>query len=84
MTLFDYAHYNPAAAFERPADVLNCSDLSLEEKIEVLRAWEYDERLLEVAQEENMIGVESGKLPEILQALQQLHAEPVSGPTKSG
>jgi hypothetical protein len=84
MTFLERAIDNPSATFKRPQDVVSC-DLSREEKIQVLRRWEYDARLLEVAQEENMTSSQPGVLSEILTALQTLGAKnPVSAPTKSG
>ncbi|HEX5131475.1 MAG TPA: hypothetical protein VFX92_03195, partial [Candidatus Krumholzibacteria bacterium] len=76
---------HPDTVFQRPADVLSCDELSHDEKIRVLRRWEYDARLLEVAQEENMQSEQPGMLSEILRALQKLHARRIpSGPSKSG
>lgn len=79
-TLFDRALDNPAATFRKPSDVLVCRDLSRDEKIEVLRRWEYDARLLEVAQEENMMSGERSGLSDVLKALQALDATPGDHP----
>ena len=45
---------NPASAFKHPKEVIDCGDLSREQKIEMLRRWEYDVRELQVADEEGM------------------------------
>jgi len=77
---------DPARAFESPEAVLQ-SGLSREEKVEILRRWEFDLRDLAVAEEENMGGGEdSALLPRVRQALRSLtDAEEVSGPaTKHG
>jgi hypothetical protein len=49
---------NPAATFKGPQEVLDSHDLSREQKIEVLRRWEYDLRELQVAEEESMTPAE--------------------------
>jgi hypothetical protein len=69
------ALYNPAAYFKTPAALLR-SDLSREQKIEALRRWEYDARLLQVAEEENMPGPQPDLLGDILNALNSLGADP--------
>ena len=63
---------DPASCFAHPADVVLEPSLSLERKIEILHRWEYDARLLEVAQEENMTGDEPSVLSEVLDALHAL------------
>lgn len=45
---------NPGSVFKRPGDVASCPDLTLEEKTQVLKQWELDARLLQVATEEGM------------------------------
>jgi len=85
MKILEKALDNPAATFQTPSDVLACGELSREDKIAVLRRWEYDARLLEVAEEENMMSGNPGILSDVLKALQALDAErPMSAPTKSG
>jgi hypothetical protein len=68
------ALFNPAAYFETPADVVRDPRLSREEKVEALRRWEYDARLLEVAEEENMTAATPSILGDILDALRSLGA----------
>lgn len=74
MTDLNRALLNPAAVFRSPAEVVAREDLSDQQKIEILRRWEYDERELQVAEEENMAGGPSDMLDEILQALHELGA----------
>lgn len=85
MTLVERARENPAATFGSPANVVASGELSRDEKIEILRRWEYDARLLEVAQEENMTAPTPGLLSDVLDALHALKPEELpSAPTKSG
>jgi hypothetical protein len=64
-----------------PADVVRSDEISDVEKIQILRRWEYDARLLEVAQEENMMGGAASRLAEVLDALHSLGVEGSSGAT---
>ncbi|MBL4856228.1 MAG: hypothetical protein HLX52_05600 [Idiomarinaceae bacterium] len=63
---------NPAEAFDSPQDVANDSELSNEQKIEVLTQWRYDELETEVADQENMAGEKPDKLGEINNLLLEL------------
>jgi hypothetical protein len=62
----------PASVFAQPEDILSEAGLTLQQKIEILRRWEYDESELSVAVEEGMRGGESTLLRRILIALEQL------------
>ncbi len=76
---------NPNAVFQTPKEVLLTEDISRDQKIEILRRWEYDTRELVVAEEVNMAGLEPDILDEILAALHALDAWPDtehSAPTK--
>ena len=78
---------DPAGSFSCPADVLASEAFGKQDKIEILRRWEYDARELEVAEEENMGGASPSILSEILDALRTLNAEvdtENSPPTKQG
>ena len=66
------AMLNPSAVFLRPEDVVERDDLTREQKIEVLRRWEYDARQLDVAEEENMGGEGQDMLYRVLKALEAL------------
>ena len=67
--LYQIALSDPAAAFERPEDILVAENLTPEQKIEVLRRWEYNVSEEDVALEEGMPGDECGLLRQILLAL---------------
>ncbi|QLH44017.1 MAG: hypothetical protein HWD59_05260 [Coxiellaceae bacterium] len=77
---------DPASLFKSPNAVVESKDLSHEQKIQVLRRWEYDARELQVAEEENMIGGgQSDLLRQILLALDALGVDHTDGsPTKQG
>ena len=80
---------NPAAVFHRPEEVVQSSGLSRNQKIEILRRWEYDARQLQVADEESMTAprAEPVTLDAILKALRALGAPADvehSAPTKQG
>jgi hypothetical protein len=80
---------NPSTVFKEPQEVVETSDLSREQKIEVLRRWEYDARELQVADEEGMAPAEPQPviLDAILNALRSLGATADvehSAPTKQG
>lgn len=68
----DKALHNPATVFKTPDEVLKAEELSREQKIEILRRWEFDARELQVAEEENMIGTNADILGQIMRALLQL------------
>jgi len=73
MTDIKKAMLDPTAVFNNPMQVLHASDLSHEQKIEILQRWRYDEELLETAEGENMArGGEKDILESILEALRAL------------
>ena len=72
---------DPSSVFEAPSDVVGNEDISREQKIQILRRWEYEARTLEVAQDENMMGGTSSRLAEVLDALHSLGEEGSSGAT---
>jgi hypothetical protein len=76
---------DPAASFAGPEDVVAHPALSREQKIEILRLWEYDAAEAAVATEEGMPGGDNGLLQRILTALAALDAGAGAcgtGPTK--
>lgn len=77
---------DPAEAFGEPEKVLEHPTLSRDQKIEILRRWQYDANELEVASEEGMSGGEPSLVRRVAKALTQLdgHAERAGGPTKHG
>lgn len=48
------AKLNPGQVFATPKDVLSAKGLSKDQKIDILRRWGYDAKVLAVAEEENM------------------------------
>lgn len=78
---------DPASVFKTPHEVVETKELSRGQKIKILHQWEYDERELEVAEEENMPGTKADVLDLVLQALNELedeHTHEHSAPTKQG
>jgi len=69
---------NPAMVFKNPQEVVESNDLSPEQKIEILRRWEYDVRELQVADEESMTAPkpEAVTLDMVLKALHAVGAPP--------
>jgi len=63
------AKTNPSKYFETPAEVATYPGLSRQDKIDILRQWETDARLLAVADEENMGGGENSQLGAVTQLL---------------
>ena len=53
---FEKAQLNPTAVFKSPEEVVSSQELSRQQKIEILRRWEQDATLMEVAEEEGMPG----------------------------
>jgi protein-L-isoaspartate(D-aspartate) O-methyltransferase len=83
----DRARLDPASQFEGPEALLAHPSLERQEKIEILRQWQYDASELEVAEEEGMPGAEPGLLGRILRALAALRGRPEgtrNPPTKHG
>lgn len=66
---YEKAIQDPASVFDKPSDVLHDASLTREQKIEILRRWEYNASEEAVALEEGMPGDETGILRQILIAL---------------
>lgn len=62
---------DPSSVFEEPNDVLDNTELSGEEKVEILQQWKDEVQLRLVAEEENMSGdpANSERLKEVTNAL---------------
>jgi hypothetical protein len=78
---------DPGLVFKTPDEVVVSNELSREQKINILRRWEYDVRELEVAEEEGMKGPKLVSLDDVLRALRSLGAPADterSAPTKQG
>ena len=65
----------PTSVFKTPEEVVSCVDLSKAEKTAVLKQWEIDARLLQVASEEGMSGGEPNHLVEVKKAQKTLGVE---------
>ena len=68
-------YINNASKIHLLQEVVKEKNLTRSQKIKILRQWEYDARELEVAEEENMQGVDNDILPEVLSALAALGAD---------
>ena len=70
----DQAMKDPASVYASPRAVVKDEDLTKAQKLEILRQWETDARLLQVAEEENMPGGEdeTTMLGRILRAIHKL------------
>jgi hypothetical protein len=78
---------NPSSVFKTPAEVVACVDLSKEEKAAILKQWELDARLLQVAAEEGMAEGERSLLTDVKKAQDKLdvdHLEERGAPSKFG
>ena len=70
------AMLDPTMVFKYPKDVVANGELTRDQKIEILRRWEYDARELEVAEEEAGMAVRRPEMfDRVLQALHALGAE---------
>ncbi len=63
------AKTNPSKFFTSPREVLAHPALSHAAKIDILRQWETDARLMAVAEEENLSGGEASQLGAVVNAL---------------
>ncbi len=67
------AMLDPTMVFEDPLDVVANDELTRDQKIEILRRWEYDARQLEIAEEEAGMAVRRPEMfDRVLQALHTL------------
>lgn len=84
MSHFKKALADPTSFYKEPKDVLADEGLTKEEKLQVLKQWEYDARELMVAEEENMRSSETSSsfmLNRVLTAIHEL--DPSYDATKS-
>jgi hypothetical protein len=63
---------NPASVFARPNEVVISPAFSRKQKIDMLRRWEYDARMLQLANQASEIDESEELLTEILESLHQL------------
>jgi hypothetical protein len=68
----EQAFLDPGSVFSSPEEVLAHEALTYEQKVEVLRRWEYDASEVAVAEEEGMPGTENDTLHQILLVLHRL------------
>jgi hypothetical protein len=67
---------DPTVVYENPIEVLADASLTREQKIEILRSWEYDARALEIAEEEaGMSVIRPEMLDLIINALRLIGAK---------
>lgn len=90
-TRFQQALGDVSSIFRTPRAVLEATDLTKQQKVDLLKQWETDLRLLMVASEENMTGDTPGRtaelLRQVLDSLQQLgvlEGQAGTAPNKSG
>ncbi len=70
------AMLDPTMVFEDPMDVVANDELTRDQKVEILRRWEYDARQLEIAEEEAGMAVRRPEMFDlVLQALHTLGVE---------
>ncbi|MGD9671308.1 MAG: hypothetical protein AB7U75_20050 [Hyphomicrobiaceae bacterium] len=83
---FQKALLDPQSVFEVPENVIVATDLTRDQKVEILRRWEFNAAEEAVALEEGMPGEESNLLRRILMALGEV-AGPIdvdhTAPTKN-
>ena len=66
------ATLNSAGKFKRPMDVVEAAGIPPSQKLSILRAWEVDERALQRAEDEGMVGGEHAHLHRVQEALASL------------
>ncbi len=70
------AMLNPTSVFEEPKEVVANDELTRDQKIEILRRWEYDAHELEVAEEEAGMAVRRPEMFDlVVQALHMLDVD---------
>ena len=70
------AMLDPSKVFKEPNDVVASNELTRDQKIEILRRWEFDARALEVAEDEAGTAVLGPEMfDRVVQALHTLGAE---------
>ena len=70
------AMLDPSKVFNEPNDVVASNELTRDQKIEILRRWEFDARALEVAEDEAGTAVLGPEMfDRVVQALHTLGAE---------
>ena len=65
---------NSLGRFKRPMDVVEATGIPATEKLSILKAWEADERALQRAEDEGMVGGEHAHLHRVKEALTRLQS----------
>jgi hypothetical protein len=60
--------------FKHPMDVIETTGIPASEKLSILNAWEADERALQRAEDEGMVGGEHAHLHHVQEALARLQS----------
>jgi len=68
----DKALDHPSEIFTSPEEVLECTEISADNKAAILSRWAYDVREVAVAEEEGMLGPDTALMRRINLALDQL------------
>jgi len=78
MMKFEDVLQDPPATFAAPSQIVNSSDFTKQQKIELLRRWEYDAEQLQAAEGEGMASNrnEAEMLGKVLEALKSLGERP--------
>ncbi len=72
MIKFDDAMHDPQRHYNLPENVVEDDQLSVEQKIQLLKQWKHDALELMVADEENMSGDSDNMLQRVLNAINKL------------
>jgi hypothetical protein len=66
---------NPARAYKYPMDVVEALRITPLEKLAILKAWEADERALQRAEDEGMVGGEHAHLQRVQHAISHIQQQ---------
>ncbi len=71
----EMALLDPTSIFKTPSEVVDNNSLTKEQKLAILKRWEYDAKELEIADDENMAAQNNGAdiLDDILHAIDLLN-----------
>ncbi len=72
MTYIEKALADPSSVYKVPKEVLSDTELTEDQKLEVLRQWEFDAREILMADEENMVGDSPSMLHRVLECIDKL------------
>jgi hypothetical protein len=72
MKKFEQALVNPTSVFAKPNEVVSTPVFSRKQKIDVLRRWEYDARMIQMRNQEGKVDESEELLAEILESLHEL------------